>query len=198
VNVGIERGPTVGTRAGLGVAAGEATMLPLVLIGAERLTRVGSTPATIELIVAVILGALGLRTLTGRGATLTGRGAVRTVARRITRPTLTMQAATIISPMGLAGWLGLALLLPDGADSVGTASYGLGIILASLLWHVLLGVGSGTAGGDGHRTGPPSAPPGVGHRDAGGRRSPADLRTATDGPRAWSRPRTVRGPARGS
>jgi arginine exporter protein ArgO len=100
---------------------------------------VGSTQTTIELVVAVILGLLGLRTLAGRGA-------VRTMARRMTRPALTMLAATIVSPMGLAGWLGLALLIPEGSGSMGAASYGMGIILASLLWHTFLGIGAGTAG----------------------------------------------------
>ncbi|MCP3909682.1 MAG: hypothetical protein GY713_01895 [Actinomycetia bacterium] len=50
--------------------------------------------------VAGVLAILGLRALVGRVA-------VPAMARRITRPTLTMLTATIISPLGIAGWLGL-------------------------------------------------------------------------------------------
>lgn len=139
VNVGIERGPRVGVRAGLGVALGDATMLPVVLLSADRLTRIGSTQTYVELGVALVLGVLGIRALAGRAA-------VRAMARRITRPTRTMLTATLVSPMGLAGWLGLALLIPDGAGAFGSATYGVGIIAASLMWHLFLGIGSGTAG----------------------------------------------------
>ncbi len=139
INVGIERGPRVGVRAGLGVALGDATMLPIVLLSADRLTRIESTQTTIEFGVALVLAVLGVRALAGRTA-------VAAMARRITRPTLTMLTATLISPMGLAGWLGLALLIPDGTPAFGSAIYGIGIITASLLWHLFLGIGSGTAG----------------------------------------------------
>ncbi|MCP5027713.1 MAG: LysE family transporter [Actinomycetia bacterium] len=139
VNVGMERGPRVGVRAGLGVALGDAAMLPIVLLSADRLTRIESTQTIVELGVALILGVLGLRALAGRTA-------VQAMARRITRPTLTMLTATLVSPMGMAGWLGLALLIPDGAGGLGSATYGGGIIAASLLWHLFLGIGSGTVG----------------------------------------------------
>ncbi len=141
IAIGLERGAAAGVRAGLGVAAADAALLLLVLGVADQLAGLdGSWRRGIEVSLGVGLMAIGLKALLAKA------GITRAV-NRIERPGRVLLVATLANPLTLLAWLGLMVALgSELGQGWALARTGVGIVLASAVWHVALGAASGSVG----------------------------------------------------
>ena len=142
VALGLERGRAVGVRGALGVVAADTAILVAVALLAARLRGIdGGVGAATELVLGVVLAVVGVHGLASRGG-------VAALARRVERPFPTMALVTLCNPMTAAVWLAVVLGATDaGIDGAGLALRVGGFALASLVWHLALGWGSGTLAG---------------------------------------------------
>ncbi len=139
--IGLERGRRDGVRAGLGVAGADVVLLAIVLALSTRLAGLDETwQRRTELALGVGLALVGVHALVAR------RGPAALV-ERVRRPTFALAVATAANPMTLTVWLGLVVSL--GSELGGgwaLARVGLGLALATVVWHVGLGALSGSLG----------------------------------------------------
>lgn len=133
-----------------GVVLADLVTLPVALGSAGML--VGLDAAVVrgfEVVMGVALVLLAISTIV---ATERAREAVAAIRR----PTRTMALMTMVNPLSLVAWAGLALALPESMhEPASLIGFGLGVVLASALWHSSLAVAAGSLArriGDGHRT----------------------------------------------
>jgi threonine/homoserine/homoserine lactone efflux protein len=139
--IGLERGRADGMRAGLGVAGADLALLVLVLGASSRLTVLDEMwQRRIELVLAGGMLVFGLHALVSRGG-------FAAVVERIRRPGRALLLATLGNPMTVVVWLGLVVTL---GSEFGTGwaliRIGLGLALATCVWHVGLGAAAGELG----------------------------------------------------
>lgn len=148
--LGAEQGRRAALAGARGVVLGDSISMPIALGGAGFL---GGLEAGIVRWLEVVMGIvlIGVAALTVVHAER-ARAAIATVRR----PTRTLAAMTLCNPLTLVAWLGLALALPQSLRSpAALGAFGLGVLLASALWHTGLAAASGVLGprmGDRTRT----------------------------------------------
>ena len=148
--LGAEQGRRAALAGARGVVLGDSISMPVALGGAGFL---GGLEAGIVRWLEVVMGIvlIGVAVLTVLQAERT-RAAIATVRR----PTWTLAAMTLCNPLTVVAWVGLALALPQSLRSpAALGAFGLGVLLASALWHTGLAAASGVLGprmGDRTRT----------------------------------------------
>lgn len=148
--LGAEQGRRAALAGARGVVLGDSISMPIALGGAGFL---GGLDAGIVRWLEVVMGVvlIGVAALTVLHAER-ARAAIATVRR----PTRTLAAMTLCNPLTLVAWVGLALALPQSLRSpAALGAFGVGILLASALWHTGLAAASGVLGprmGDRTRT----------------------------------------------
>lgn len=148
--LGAEQGRRAALAGAGGVVLADLVTMPIALGGAGML---GGLDAGIvrwlEVVMGVALIALAIATVVHAERARAALGALR-------RPTRTLAAMTLLNPLSLVAWLGLALALPASIRTpVALASFGVGIIAASAVWHTGLAAASGSLAprlGQGPRT----------------------------------------------
>lgn len=139
VGIGAEQGRRAALAGAGGVVLADSLTMPVALGGAGLL---GGLDAGIvrwlELAMGLALVALALITIVHAER---ARHAVSTIRR----PTPVLAAMTLLNPLSLVAWLGLALALPSAIRTpTALAAFGLGVVLASATWHAGLAAVSGT------------------------------------------------------
>lgn len=148
--LGAEQGRRAALAGAGGVVLADSLTMPIALGGAGFL---GGLDAGIvrwmEIVMGLCLVALAALTMIHAERTRSALGS-------ITRPTRTLAAMTMLNPLSLVAWVGLALALPASIRSpFALAAFGVGVLLASACWHGGLAAASGTLAprlGQGTRT----------------------------------------------
>ncbi len=137
--LGAERGRRAALAGAGGVVLADLVSMPVALSSASALQRID--PAALDLLEVVMgvgLGAIGLFTLLAASHTRRAVAAIR-------RPVPTLAAMTIVNPLSMTAWAGVALALPASWRSPGTlVLFGSGLVTASAVWHTSLAVASGS------------------------------------------------------
>src|SRR5690606_14998133 len=122
-----------------GVVMADALVVPFALGGAGFLGGLDAGVVRwLEIVMGLVL--LVLAVLIIRHA-----DRARRAVAAIERPSRTMAAMTLLNPMSQVAWLGLALALPSSLRvPVALAVFGVGLVLASAVWHIGIAVASGT------------------------------------------------------
>ncbi len=145
VGLGAEQGRRAALAGAGGVVLADSLTMPVALGGAGFL---GGLDAGIvrwlEIVMGLALLAVALVTMVHAERARAALGSVR-------RPTRTLAAMTLLNPLSLVAWVGLALALPSSIRTpVALGSFGVGVVAASALWHTGLAAASGSFG---HRLG---------------------------------------------
>jgi len=148
--LGTEQGRRAALAGAGGVVLGDLVALPLALAGAGLVAGLDAGVVRgVEVVMGVLLIALA-------ASMLLAADRAREVVAGIRRPTRTLALMTLVNPLSLAAWAGLALALPADLRGAGPLlAFGAGILLASAIWHSGLAVAAGTLArrlGDRHRT----------------------------------------------
>jgi threonine/homoserine/homoserine lactone efflux protein len=147
--LGAERGRRAALAGAGGVVLGDLVCLPLALGGAGLVAGLDAGVVRgFEVAMGAVLIGLAM-------ATLLATDRARTVVAGIRRPTRALALMTVLNPLSLVAWAGLALALPPSLRAPGALlAFGAGILLASAVWHSGLAVAAGTLArraGDRHR-----------------------------------------------
>jgi len=137
--LGAEQGRRAALAGAGGVVLADLVTMPVALGGAGML---GGLDAGIvrwlEIVMGFALIALAIATVVHAERARAALGALR-------RPTRTLAAMTLLNPLSLVAWLGLALALPASIRTpVALVSFGIGIVAASAVWHTGLAAASGS------------------------------------------------------
>lgn len=148
--LGAERGRRAALAGAGGVVLADALTMPVALGSAGFLSSLdASVVRSFEVVMGLALIALAVSTIVAADR---ARGAVA----GIRRPVRTMAIMTIVNPLSLVAWAGVALALPSSLRSPATlVVFGIGLVLASAFWHSGLAMAAGTLArrmGDGRRT----------------------------------------------
>lgn len=148
--LGAERGRRAALAGAVGVVLADTLTMPIALGSAGYLASLDSgVVRAFEVVMGLALVALAVSTLV---ATDRARRAVA----GIRRPARTLAVMTVVNPLSLVAWAGVALALPTSLRSpAALAVFGLGLVLASAFWHSGLAMAAGSLGrrmGDGPRT----------------------------------------------
>lgn len=147
--LGAERGRRAALAGAGGVVLADTLTMPVALGSAGFLASLdGGVVRTFEVVMGLAVVALAISTIV---ATDRARAAVA----GIRRPARTMAVMTVVNPLSLVAWAGVALALPASLRSPATlAVFGIGLVLASAFWHSGLAVAAGSLAqrmGDGPR-----------------------------------------------
>lgn len=147
--LGAERGRRVALAGAGGVVLADALTMPVALGSAGFLSSLDSGIVRgFEVVMGLALVGLAVSTIV---ATDRARAAVA----GIRRPTRTLAFMTIVNPLSLVAWAGVALALPSSLRSpAALVAFGVGLVLASAFWHSGLAVAAGSLAqrmGDGPR-----------------------------------------------
>jgi threonine/homoserine/homoserine lactone efflux protein len=122
-----------------GVVAADAMLVPIALGAAGWLS--GFSPEwlrAIEILLGIVLGITGLVAVRHAESARAALGNLR-------RPAGALFVLAIVNPLSLVAWMGLALALPASISGVGAlAAFGIGLLVASALWHAMLAVAGGS------------------------------------------------------
>lgn len=148
--IGAERGRRAALAGAGGVVLADALTMPVALGSAGFLSSLEpGIVRTFEVVMGLAVVALAISTIV---ATDRAREAVA----GIRRPARTMAVMTMVNPLSLVAWAGVALALPTSLRGPATlAVFGVGLVLASAFWHSGLAVAAGSLAqrmGDGPRT----------------------------------------------
>jgi len=148
--LGTEQGRRAALAGAGGVVLGDLVSLPLALLGAGLVAGLDAGVVRgFELVMGLVLIVLAI-------STIVASDRARDVVAGIRRPTRTLALMTLVNPLSLVAWAGLALALPASLRGPGPLlAFGAGILLASAVWHSGLAVAAGTLArrmGDRHRT----------------------------------------------
>ena len=141
VGLGAEQGRRAALAGAGGVVLADSLTMPVALGGAGFL---GGLDAGIvrwlEIVMGLALVAIAVITMVHAERARAAMGSLR-------RPTRTLAAMTLLNPLGLVAWIGLALALPASIRTpVALGGFGVGVVLASALWHTGLAAASGSYG----------------------------------------------------
>lgn len=136
--IGAEQGRRAALAGAGGVVLADAAAMPVALGGAGLLD--GLDPTVVRGI-EFVMGLL----LVGLAVVLVLRAErARQALAGIRRPTRTLAAMTLVNPLTIVTWLGVALALPVSVRSpMSLAAFGVGLVLASAVWHAGLAAASG-------------------------------------------------------
>jgi len=148
--LGAEQGRRAALAGAGGVVLGDLVGLPVALAGAGLLAGLDAG------VVRGVEVVMGLALVVLAASMVLAADRAREVVAGIQRPTRTLALMTIVNPLSLVAWAGLALALPASMRGAGPLlAFGAGILLASAVWHSGLAVAAGTLArriGDRHRT----------------------------------------------
>lgn len=137
--LGAEQGRRAALAGAGGVVLADLVTMPVALGSAGFLG--GLDPALVrgfEVVMGMALVALAV-------STIVATDRARDVVAGIRRPTRTLAVMTMINPLSLVAWAGLALALPETMRTTAPLlAFGAGIIAASALWHSGLAVAAGS------------------------------------------------------
>ena len=137
--LGAEQGRRAALAGAGGVVLADLVTMPVALGSAGFLG--GLDPALVrgfEVVMGMALVALAV-------STIVATDRARDVVAGIRRPTRTLAVMTMINPLSLVAWAGLALALPETMRTPAPLlAFGAGIIAASALWHSGLAVAAGS------------------------------------------------------
>ncbi|MDE0802317.1 MAG: LysE family transporter [Acidimicrobiales bacterium] len=139
VGLGAEQGRRAALAGAGGVVLADVATVPIALGGAGLLARLDAgIVRDVETVLGLLLVAVAITTV------LRAEQARHAIAS-LRRPTRTLAALTACNPLSLAAWSGLALALPPSISAPRTlVVFGLGLVLASAVWHSSLAAASGT------------------------------------------------------
>ncbi len=148
--LGAEQGRRAALAGAGGVVLADALTMPVAL---------GSAGAVQALDAGIVRGfemAMGLALLALAVVTVTSADRVRATVAGIRRPLPTMATMTLVNPLSIVAWAGVALAVPASLrHPASLLTFGLGLVLASAVWHGGLAVTAGTVAprlGDARRT----------------------------------------------
>ena len=138
VGLGAEQGRRAALVGAGGVVAADGLTVPIALGGAGLLAGLD---AGIVRDVEIVLGLLlvGVAVLT-----VVRAEQARSTIASLRRPARTLAAMTALNPLSLVAWSGLALALPSSISTPTLALFGIGLVLASAVWHSSLAAASAT------------------------------------------------------
>lgn len=148
--LGTEQGRRAALAGAGGVVLADLVTMPIALGGAGVVAGLDAAVVRgFEVVMGVSLVLLAV-------STLLAADRARAVVAGIRRPTRTLALMTVVNPLSLVAWAGLALALPESLrEPTSLVAFGLGVVLASAIWHSGLAVAAGTLArrmGDGPRT----------------------------------------------
>lgn len=148
--LGAERGRRAALAGAGGVVLADTLTMPVALGSAGFLASLDSgVVRTFEVVMGLALVALAV-------STIVAADRARQAVAGIRRPARTLAVMTVVNPLSLVAWAGVALALPTSLRSPATlALFGVGLVLASACWHSGLAVAAGSLAqrmGDGPRT----------------------------------------------
>ncbi len=140
VEIGMHQGRRKGIEGGLGVALGDVAML--------------SAAAAIVIAGAALPGALSVALQVASVATLLLVGgllilrptAAAALAERVERPLPAMFSFTALTPSVLGVWVAVLNAVPFRDSASALVTFSVGIVVASLGWHLCLAVGASALG----------------------------------------------------
>ncbi len=132
------RGP--GARAALGVAGGDVVLSTVAVTCISAGTVLTErTFALLQTGSALFLIAFGL-ILLARPMVVEERAA------QVSRPLRTFLTLTTLMPTALGSWLALLAAMPFAGHRPSLAAFACGVVLVSMVWHPVLGLGAGCLG----------------------------------------------------
>lgn len=140
VQVGARRGVRPAMQGAVGIMGGDSLLgviaLMLLAVGTALPTAVFSATQVGAAVLLVVLGAL-----------LIARPAVTAAPlQRLQRPTRTFFLLTSLTPSALGGWIAMLAAMPFADNVAQLTLFAAGAILASYLWHPVLGLLAGKLG----------------------------------------------------
>jgi threonine/homoserine/homoserine lactone efflux protein len=147
--LGAERGRRVALAGAGGVVLADALTMPVALGSAGFLASLdGGVVRGFEVVMGLALVALAV-------STIVAADRARAAVAGIRRPARTLAFMTIVNPLSLVAWAGVALALPSSLRSpAALVAFGVGLVLASAFWHSGLAMAAGSLAqrmGDGPR-----------------------------------------------
>lgn len=140
VQVGARQGHRSALRGAAGIASGD------VVLGVAALAIVG-LGATLPASVFTATRALAALALIAIGGSLIAHpSTAATSVDRIRRPGRTMFLLTSFTPTALGAWIALLAAMPFADDLHELGRFALGVMVASCLWHPLLGAVASSVG----------------------------------------------------
>lgn len=137
--LGAEQGRRAALAGAGGVVLADSLTMPIALGSAGFLATLDSgVIRSFEVVMGLALVALAI-------STLVAADRARQAVAGIRRPARTLAVMTILNPLSLVAWAGVALALPTSLRSPATlAVFGLGLVLASAFWHSGLAMAAGS------------------------------------------------------
>ncbi len=132
VGVAAHQGRRRALHAALGVAAADVVWTIVALGLSSRIGTIGHTAmALIRVALGLLLGGAAI-------AALRRPDAASLAIADMQRPGRTLAAIALANPMALAGWLGLAAAIDGRFHGAAMVAVGVGLIVASIGWHLVL------------------------------------------------------------
>lgn len=148
--LGAERGRRAALAGAGGVVLADALTMPVALGSAGFVASLdGTVVRSFEVVMGLAVVGLAV-------STLVAADRARQAVAGIRRPARTLAVMTLVNPLSLVAWAGVALALPPSLRAPATlALFGIGLVLASAFWHSGLAVAAGSLArrmGEGPRT----------------------------------------------
>ena len=147
--LGAEQGRRPALAGAGGVVLADSLTMPIALGSAGFLVSLDpSVVRGFEVVMGLALVALAV-------STIVASDRAREAVAGIRRPARTLAVMTLVNPLSIVAWAGVALALPTSLRSpAAMAVFGVGLVLASACWHSGLAVAAGSLArrmGDGPR-----------------------------------------------
>ncbi len=122
-----------------GVVLADLIIMPMALSGAGFLGSLDQGVVhRLEVFMGMALVMLAVVTILHAERTQDALGAIR-------HPTRALAAMTLLNPLSIVAWTGLALALPPSIRApAALTAFGIGVVLASAVWHTGLAAASGS------------------------------------------------------
>lgn len=142
VGLGAEQGRRAALAGAGGVVMADGVTVPIALGGAGLLAGLDAgIVRDVEIVLGLLLVAVALVTVLRAERARAAIASLRT-------PTRTLAAMTACNPLSLVAWSGLALALPSSISTpAALVMFGVGLVLASAVWHSSLAAASATFAG---------------------------------------------------
>lgn len=139
VGLGAEQGRRAALAGAGGVVMADVATVPIALGGAGLLAGLDAgIVRDVEIVLGLVLVAVAITTVVRAEQ-------ARAAIASLRRPTWTLAVLTACNPLSLVAWSGLALALPSSISTPqALVAFGLGLVLASAVWHSGLAAASGT------------------------------------------------------
>ncbi len=139
VGLGAEQGKRAALAGAGGVVMADGLTVPIALGGAGLLAGLDAGIVhDVEIVLGLFLVAIAVLTVARAER-------AREAIASLRRPTRTLAAMTAFNPLSLVAWSGLALALPSSISTpAALAMFGVGLVLASAVWHSSLAAASAT------------------------------------------------------